>query len=75
MSSSVVSHSRIFRNRIPEYRKKAGLSQLELAVRVGVSRNAISSIERGAIPTCVTAMRIASALDCPFEDIFYFDER
>lgn len=35
------------KNRLKEYRNKAGLSQSQLAEKVGVSRDTISSIETG----------------------------
>ncbi|MEU4384045.1 helix-turn-helix transcriptional regulator [Promicromonospora sp. NPDC023805] len=45
-------------------RTGAGLSQTELARRVGTSQSVISSIENGAqVPTVPTLFRIARALD------------
>ena len=61
------------KNRLKEYRNKAGLSQTQLAEIVGVSRNTISSIETGQFnPTAKLALIICIALDKKFEDIFYF---
>lgn len=61
------------KNRLKEYRNKAGLSQSQLAEMVGVSRNTISSIETGQFnPTAKLALIICIALDKKFEDIFYF---
>jgi putative transcriptional regulator len=61
------------KNRLKEYRNKAGLSQTQLAEMVGVSRNTISSIETGQFnPTAKLALIICIALDKKFEDIFYF---
>lgn len=65
--------SLILKNRLKEYRNKAGLSQSQLAEMVGVSRNTISSIEIGQFnPTAKLALIICIALDKKFEDIFYF---
>lgn len=45
-------------------REKAGLTQVELAERCGISQADISRIERGATsPTAKTLQRIAEALD------------
>lgn len=38
-----------FVNKLPEIRKKLGLSQSELGDKVGLSRQSISSIERGTV--------------------------
>ena len=69
----LVSKYDILKNRLKEYRNKAGLSQSQLAEMVGVSRNTISSIETGQFnPTAKLALIICIALDKKFEDIFYF---
>ena len=66
--------SSVLKNRLPEYRKKAGLSQTQLAELVDVSRNTISSIETGQFnPTAKLALVLCIALEVKFEDLFYFD--
>ena len=63
------------KNRLKEYRKNAGLTQTQLAVMVGSSKNTISSIETGQFsPTAYLAALLCVALECKFEDLFYFDE-
>lgn len=63
----------ILKNRLKEARIKKGLSQMELAKIVGVSRNTISSIETGQFnPTAKLALILCVALDTPFEKLFYF---
>ena len=63
----------ILKNRLKEYRIKAGFSQSQLAEMVGVSRNTISSIETGQFnPTAKLALILCIALDVKFEDLFYF---
>ena len=60
-------------NRVQEIRKQKGLSQVELAKMIGVSRNTISSIETGQYePTAKIALLLSIALDLKFEDLFYF---
>lgn len=64
----------ILKNNLSTYRKKAGLSQAQLAEMVGVSRNTISSIETGQFnPTAKLALILCVALEAKFEDLFYFD--
>jgi molybdate-binding protein/DNA-binding XRE family transcriptional regulator len=52
-------------------RQRAGLSQGELATRVGVSRQAISAVETGrAAPTMPVALRCAQALGVRADELF-----
>jgi putative transcriptional regulator len=63
----------ILKNHLKEKRAEKKLSQQQLADMVGVSRNTISSIETGQFsPTAKLALVLAIALDCTFEDLFYF---
>lgn len=49
----------------------AGLTQGDLALIVGSSRETISSVERGAsIPSVSLALAVARALDTTVEDLF-----
>ena len=64
----------ILKNRLKEARASKGISQNQLAIIVGVSRNTISSIETGQFnPTAKLALVLCIALDQKFEDLFYFD--
>lgn len=63
----------ILHNRLKEVRAKQGLSQEDLARRVGVSRNTISSIETEKFcPTAKLALVLCIALGVTFETLFYF---
>lgn len=64
----------ILKNRLKEARAEQKLSQTQLAEKVGVSRNTISSIETGQFnPTAKLALILCIALDKKFEELFYFD--
>ena len=61
------------KNNLKEARLAANLSQAQLAEMVGVSRNAMSSIETGQVnPTAKLALIICIALDKKFEELFFF---
>ena len=63
----------VLKNHLREARNEKGLSQMELANMVGVSRQTISSIENGQFnPTAKLALILCIALDKTFEEIFYF---
>jgi putative molybdopterin biosynthesis protein len=67
-----VSH---FRNGLRELRVRAGLQQRQLADRVGVSRQTLSSLESGeTVPATSIALELARALGCRVEDIFWLSE-
>ena len=69
-----MDHQLVLHNRLKEARSTAGLSQVQLADLVGVSRNTISSIETGQFsPTAKLALVICIALDKKFEELFYFE--
>src|SRR4051812_35657035 len=64
-----------FRNGVRELRVKAGLQQRELADRVGVSRQTLSSVESGeTVPATSIALELARALGCRVEDIFWLSD-
>ncbi len=60
-----------FSNHLKTLRIQKGLSQGELAVRTGITRQAVSSIESNLyLPTTGVALHLASALACRVEDLF-----
>lgn len=68
------SHLKL-KNKLKEYRQGAKLTQTQLAELVGSSKNTISSIETGQFcPTAYLAALLCIALECKFEDLFYFEE-
>ena len=63
----------VLKNNLKQVRGEMNLSQTQLAERVGVSRNTISSIETGQYcPTAKLALILCIALDKKFEELFYF---
>jgi putative transcriptional regulator len=62
-------------NFVREYRKRAGLTQEDLARAIGVSRQTIISIERGRyIPSLPLALKLARHFGCSTDDMFKFEE-
>lgn len=53
-------------------RARLGLTQVQLAERVGVSRKTINTVENGVfIPSTVLALKLALALGKPVEALFW----
>lgn len=64
----------ILKNSIRRLRFERSMTQEELALRTGVSRQTIMSIERGDTnPSVLLAFKIASALDMAITDVFQME--
>jgi molybdate-binding protein/DNA-binding XRE family transcriptional regulator len=62
-------------NCVRRKRAAAGLRQQELAARIGISRQSLSAVEAGAsVPSAALALRLARALACKVEDLFWVDD-
>lgn len=58
--------------RLKEARMSGGLTQAELAERVGVSRKTINTVENGVFtPSTLLALKLAKALKLKVEDLFF----
>jgi putative transcriptional regulator len=58
-------------NRLKEERARLGLTQADLAERVGVTRKTINTVENGVfVPSTVLALKLARALELPVEALF-----
>lgn len=58
-------------NSVYEYRAEKGLTQEELAERVGVTRQTIIAIEKGNYaPSIVLALKLAKVLKISVEELF-----
>lgn len=68
MSERVVSNLR-------QYRTQANLTQVQLADKVGVTRQTIIAIERGNYtPSILLALKLARALGISVEELFIYVE-
>ena len=62
-------------NRLEEIRKARGIKQEDLATELGVSRQTISSLEKGRYnPSILLALKIARHFDLSIEDVFIYRE-
>jgi putative transcriptional regulator len=58
-------------NEVSKYRTDIGVTQEELASKVGVSRQTIIALEKGNYaPSILLALKIASFLKMPVEKVF-----
>ncbi len=63
------------RNNLRLMRNRLGLSQQELAARVGVARQTIGAVEAGLYtPSAALALRLARVLGCRVEEVFWLEE-
>lgn len=61
---------------IAYYRKLKGLTQLQLAEQINISRTHMSNIEAPNMPTSIsldTLLDIADVLEIPISNLLYFD--
>lgn len=59
-------------NHVQKYRTENGLTQVELAEAVGVTRQTIISIEKGNYePSVCLGLRLAKTLSTTVEQLFY----
>ena len=59
-------------NRLRELREAKGLTQAQLADLIGVSRKTVNTVENGVfIPSTVVALKLAGALGCSVEELFF----
>ncbi len=64
------------RSDLTSRRKKLGLTQEDLAKKVGVTRQTIIAIEKGDyVPSVLLALKIAKIFDESVERIFKYEEK
>ena len=63
------------KNRLKVARAEMDLTQGELAERIGVTRQAVNSIELGKyVPSTVLALKMAKLFGKPVEELFMLEE-
>lgn len=63
-------------NRLDEIRKQREITQEELAAALEVSRQTISSLEKGRYnPSIILAFKIARYFNMQIEEIFIYEDR
>ena len=63
------------KNNIKSLRKSKGITQLELAKEIKVSRKTINTVENGVfIPSTILALKIAKILQERVEELFWLED-
>jgi len=61
-------------NRLKERRTELGLTQAELAERVGVTRKTVNTVENGIFtPSATLAIKLSQALGLNVEQLFWIE--
>ena len=61
-------------NRIKEVRGELGLTQAELAEKVGVTRKTVNTVENAVFtPSALLALKLAQALNVTVEQLFWIE--
>ncbi|MEO7634774.1 MAG: helix-turn-helix domain-containing protein [Sphingomicrobium sp.] len=61
-------------NAIKQRRSACGLTQAELAERVGVTRKTVNTVENGIfVPSTLLALKLAEALSVQVEELFWVE--
>jgi len=61
-------------NRLKERRSELGLTQVELAERVGVTRKTVNTVENGIFtPSTTLAIKLAAALGLTVDQLFWIE--
>ena len=64
----------MLKNKVRELRARHEFTQIELAKRVGVTRQTIGFIEKGEFSPSVTlSLKLAQALDCEINELFWLE--
>jgi len=61
-------------NRMKDRRTELGLTQAELAERVGVTRKTVNTVENGVFtPSATLAIKLSQALELSVEQLFWIE--
>ena len=62
-------------NRLKDRRTELGLTQAELAEKVGVTRKTVNTVENGVFtPSATLAIKLARALGLRVEELFWIED-
>jgi len=62
-------------NRLKDRRTELGLTQAELAEKVGVTRKTVNTVENGVFtPSATLAIKLARALRLRVEELFWIED-
>ena len=62
-------------NKLKERRAELGITQAELAERVGVTRKTVNTVENGVFtPSATLAIKLSEALGLSVEQLFWIEE-
>ena len=62
-------------NRIKEARGELGLTQADLAEKVGVTRKTVNTVENGVFtPSTLLALKLAKALNVRVDELFWVED-
>jgi putative transcriptional regulator len=62
-------------NSLKERRSELGLTQAELAERVGVTRKTVNTVENGIFtPSTILALKLAESLGLTVEQLFWIED-
>ncbi len=72
----MTDEDRRLRNTLRVHRARIGITQAELAERVGVSRKTVNTIETGRfMPSTWLALKLGQVLGARVEELFQLDEQ
>jgi putative transcriptional regulator len=61
-------------NKLKERRAERGLTQADLAEKVGVTRKTVNTVENGVFtPSATLALKLAQALELTVEELFWIE--
>src|SRR5438552_12210531 len=70
-----MTQNRAISSNLRAVRTRLGLSQQQLAAGAGVARQTVGGIEAGRYaPSAAVALRLARALGCTVEELFWLDD-
>jgi putative transcriptional regulator len=74
LSAATITLPERLANRLKDCRAQLGLTQAELAERVGVTRKTVNTVENGVFtPSTTLAIKLAQALGLSVEQLFWIE--